>query len=65
VLEHEGGYFTLYGHNDSTLRGVGEWVAAGQPLAQAGASGGHAQPGVYFEVRKGKEPLNPRIWLSR
>lgn len=65
VLEHEGGYFTLYGHNDSTLKGVGEWVAAGQPISQAGASGGHAQSGVYFEVRKGKEPVNPRTWLAR
>lgn len=65
VLEHEGGYFTLYGHNDSTLKGVGEWVAVGQPIAQAGASGGHTQSGVYFEVRKGKEPVNPRTWLAR
>ena len=64
VLEHDGGYYTLYGHNQTALKSVGEWVQAGEPLAEAGDTGGHRQSGVYFEIRKGADPINPTRWLK-
>lgn len=65
VLQHEKGYFTLYGHNSAVTKTAGEWVSAGDVIAQAGNTGGYEQTGLYFEVRKGAEPMDPKEWLSR
>lgn len=64
VLEHEGGYYSLYGHNQSVGVSVGDWVNAGDTIAAVGATGGHEKSGVYFELRKGTDPVNPRPWLK-
>ncbi|MCA1799191.1 MAG: peptidoglycan DD-metalloendopeptidase family protein [Xanthomonadaceae bacterium] len=63
VIEHGNDYFSLYGHNQALLREVGEWVGAGEPIAQVGDSGGQPQSALYFELRKGPTPLNPQQWL--
>lgn len=63
IVEHDGGYYTLYGHNESVFKGVGEWVQAGETLATVGSTGGHSRAGVYFEIRKGTEPINPKSWM--
>ncbi|MEO0997397.1 MAG: peptidoglycan DD-metalloendopeptidase family protein [Pseudomonadota bacterium] len=65
IIDHGDGYLSLYGHADSLLKDVGEWVAAGDVIATVGDSGGRAEPGLYLEIRRGKEPLNPRRWISR
>ncbi|MDB5987575.1 MAG: hypothetical protein JWR16_2628, partial [Nevskia sp.] len=65
VLEHERGLFTLYGHNSAVGKAVGDAVSAGDVIAAAGNTGGYEQPGLYFEVRKGPEPMDPREWLTR
>lgn len=64
VLDHGDGYFSLYGHNRAALRSVGDSVAAGDTIAEAGDTGGHDKTGVYFEIRKGRSPQNPSQWLS-
>jgi len=65
LLEHEGGYYTLYGHAQSTAAAVGDTVRPGQVIAAAGDTGGHERSGVYFELRKGTEPIDPSQWLIR
>ena len=65
VLQHEKGYFTLYGHNSAVTRSAGEWVGAGDVIAKAGNTGGYEQTGLYFEVRRGAEPMDPKDWLGR
>ncbi|TJY64815.1 hypothetical protein E4T66_00810 [Sinimarinibacterium sp. CAU 1509] len=65
LLEHEGSYYTLYGHAQSTAVAVGDAVSAGQVIAAAGNTGGHDRSGVYFELRKGTEPIDPSQWLVR
>ncbi len=65
VIDHGGGYMSLYGHNDELFRKVGETVAAGDAIGSVGDSGGHNQPALYFEVRRGRTPVNPEIWLQR
>lgn len=64
VLEHEGGYYSLYGHNQSVAVEVGDWVQPGDVIAAAGATGGHEKSGLYFELRKGTDPVNPRLWFK-
>lgn len=65
ILDHGDGYMTLYGHNQSLLKEVGDWVAAGEPLARVGDSGGQAHTGLYFAIRRNGKPQNPQPWLSR
>jgi septal ring factor EnvC (AmiA/AmiB activator) len=65
VLDHGGGYMSLYGHNEELFRKVGDAVAAGDVIGSVGDSGGHAQPALYFEVRRGRTPVDPQNWLSR
>jgi septal ring factor EnvC (AmiA/AmiB activator) len=65
VLDHGGGYMSLYGHNEELFRKVGDAVAAGDVIGSVGDSGGHAQPALYFEVRRGRAPVDPQLWLTR
>lgn len=64
LLEHDGGYFTLYGHCQTADVQVGDSVRAGQTIAAAGATGGYEQSGVYFEIRKGADAIDPDRWLA-
>lgn len=64
ILEHENNHFTLYGHLDNVATAAGESVGLGEVIGQVGDSGGHDRTGLYFEVRKGTEPLDPRGWLQ-
>jgi septal ring factor EnvC (AmiA/AmiB activator) len=65
VIDHGGGYMSLYGHNEEIFRKVGESVAAGDAIGSVGDSGGHNEPALYFEVRRGRQPVDPEIWLQR
>ena len=65
IVDHGEGYMTLYGYNETTLKNAGDWVAPGDVIATVGDSGGQAQPALYFEIRKGKLPVNPRRWVTR
>jgi septal ring factor EnvC (AmiA/AmiB activator) len=64
IVDHGEGYLSLYGHNDRLYKAVGEKVAAGDAIAAAGDSGGRARPELYFEIRKGGRPLDPRPWFK-
>jgi murein hydrolase activator len=64
IVDHGEGYLSLYGHNDRLYKAVGERVAAGDSIAAAGDSGGRDRPEVYFEIRKGGRPLDPRPWFK-
>ena len=65
IVDHGEGYMTLYGYNETTLKVAGDWVAPGDVIATVGESGGQPQPALYFELRKGTQPINPRGWFSR
>lgn len=65
IVDHGDGYMTLYGYNETTLKNAGDWVAPGDVIATVGDSGGQSQPALYFEIRKGKQPINPRRWVTR
>lgn len=64
ILDHGDGFLSLYGYNQSLLRGVGEWLSTGDVLALAGNSGGRSETGLYFEIRRQGEPVNPGRWCS-
>ena len=65
IIDHGDGFMTLYGYNETILKNTGDWVAPGDVIATVGDSGGQAQPALYFEIRQGKKPINPRRWVTR
>jgi len=65
IVDHGEGYMSLYGYNETILKNTGDWVAPGDVIATVGDSGGQPQAGLYFEVRKGTRPENPRRWVTR
>ncbi|WP_373002013.1 murein hydrolase activator EnvC family protein [Marinobacter sp.] len=64
IIDHGDGYMTLYGHSSSLFTSPGDWVAGGEPIAQAGRTGGTDSPALYFEVRHNGKPDNPGRWLA-
>ncbi len=64
IVDHGDGYLSLYGHNERLYKAAGEHVAAGETLAAAGDSGGSGRPELYFEIRKGGKPVDPRPWFK-
>ncbi|MDH4022206.1 MAG: peptidoglycan DD-metalloendopeptidase family protein [Gammaproteobacteria bacterium] len=64
VLDHGGGYLSLYGHNQDLTREVGDRLAVGDVLAHVGDTGGQSRSALYFEVRRNGRPLNPHQWVN-
>ncbi|MDZ7769594.1 MAG: peptidoglycan DD-metalloendopeptidase family protein [Woeseiaceae bacterium] len=65
IIDHGEGYMSLYGYNESILTNTGDWVAPGDVIATVGDSGGQSEAGLYFEIRSGAKPVNPRGWVTR
>lgn len=62
VIDHGKGYMSLYAHNQTLLKSVGDRVETGEPIALVGQSGGQNQPGLYFEIRHQGKAVNPKLW---
>ncbi len=64
VVDHGDGYMSLYGHNQTLLKNVGDRVEIGEPIALVGQSGGQNRAGLYFEIRHKGKPVNPKLWCK-
>jgi septal ring factor EnvC (AmiA/AmiB activator) len=65
IVDHGGGYMSLYGHNEALWKDSGDWVEPGETIAQVGDTGGRSRAGLYFEIRLNGEPVNPHPWIAR
>jgi murein hydrolase activator len=65
VIDHGGSYLSVYGYNEALLKDVGSSVRSGERIATTGNSGGRSETGLYFELRRQGEPLDPAPWLRR
>ena len=65
VIDHGKGDMSFYGYNQALLRNVGDRVKAGDPIALVGNSGGQSAAGLYFEIRRKGNAINPTPWLKR
>jgi septal ring factor EnvC (AmiA/AmiB activator) len=63
IIAHGGNYLTLYGHAEVLYKSVGDAVAPGDVIAGMGEAG--AAPRLYFEIREGRKPVDPKEWLRR
>ncbi|MBI4837601.1 MAG: peptidoglycan DD-metalloendopeptidase family protein [Nitrospirae bacterium] len=65
IINHGGGYHTLYAHLSEIFHKVGDTVKAQQTVGKVGESGLLNTPSLYFEIRYKGKPLNPAQWLKK
>jgi lipoprotein NlpD len=65
IVQHSGGYVTVYGHNRRNLVSEGSRVARGQQIAEIGTSGRATGPNLHFEVRYNNTAENPLAYLPQ
>ena len=54
----------LFDLTASSFDALLDGVAAGDTIAAAGDSGGSGRTELYFEIRKGGKPVDPRPWFK-
>ncbi len=63
ILQHDNQLFTVYGFNQRNLVNQGVFVSRGDRIALSGTPPAGGEPRLHFEVRSGKEPVNPQLYL--
>ncbi len=63
ILNHGSGYYTLYAHLSGINVSRGQEVASGQVIGSAGDTGSLKGTILNFEIRQGRQSLNPLDWL--
>lgn len=63
ILQHDNELFTVYGFNQKNLVNHGAFVSRGEKIALSGTPPSGGEPRLHFEVRRGKEPVNPQLYL--
>lgn len=63
IVDHGEGYLSLYSNNESLYKQAGDSVRAGDVIATIGNTGGHDEPGLYFELRRQGQPFDPMSWV--
>jgi septal ring factor EnvC (AmiA/AmiB activator) len=64
ILDHDGGYYSLYAHLDRANVGVGDSVERRQAIGTVGESGSLVGPQLHFEIRQGGRAVDPIGWLK-
>ncbi len=64
VINHGSGYSTIYSHCRSLLVATGDFVIAGEPIAEANQSTGSG-PSFHFEIRKDGKPVETLQYLCK
>lgn len=59
LVRHANGYMTAYAHMEKNLVRKGERIKRGQTIGTVGSTGHVNSPQLHFEIRKGKQALNP------
>ena len=63
LLRHDDGYVTAYAHAERLTVARGEHVGKGQVIGYAGATGDVSRPQLHFEIRHGRQPMDPKPLL--
>lgn len=63
IIKHSGGWISAYAHLDKTKVARGTKVNKGQLIATVGSTGNVKYPQLYFGLRKGREAVNPQLYL--
>jgi septal ring factor EnvC (AmiA/AmiB activator) len=63
ILDHGGGWFTLYTHLQSVILRKGEVLKAGERVGYVGETS--EGPRIGFEIRYQKQPQDPQRWFKK
>lgn len=64
IIDHGGGWATVYAHNASNRAREGRTVGRGEIIATVGTTGRTAGSNLHFEVRHNNIPRDPLLLLS-
>lgn len=68
IVDHNKGFFTIYGFIRQIQTGVGDKLQAGSVIGTAGTdtqqNSGTGKNAVYFEIRQGTTAVDPQQWLK-
>jgi len=64
IIGHGSHYFTIVAHLEERAKEKGEMVSGGEVVGLVGDLGWHVGPGIYFEIRRGGNHLDPETWLK-
>lgn len=65
LIKHDGGWITAYAHNDEILVERGQRIDRGQVIAKVGSTGNVTSPQLHFELRRGRNAVDPLVHLKR
>lgn len=63
IIDHGGGFFSLYAHTSRIGRRVGAQVARNESVASVGDVDSPRGPMLYFELRYQGKPVDPAPWF--
>ena len=63
VIDHGGGFSTLYGHMSRLRASEGDRVSQGDLIGDMGSTGNSTGPHLHFEIRENGAPIDPHRYL--
>ena len=63
IVDHGGGYFSLYAHASRITKKVGAEVARHETIATVGDVDSTKGTILYFEIRYQGKPVDPAGWV--
>lgn len=64
TLDHNNGFYTVYGHLSKTNVTRNQWVKKGDIIGEVGNTGRATGYHLHFELWKDKEPLDPMQYID-
>jgi lipoprotein NlpD len=64
IIKHNSTFLTAYAYANAIFVTNGEWVRAGQKIAEMGETNAHRVI-LHFEIRRDGEPVNPLYYLPK
>lgn len=65
LIDHGGGIYTCYAHCSKLLVSEGDYVKKGTQIAEMGSTGRSTGSHLHFEVREGKNRVNPFNYVTK
>lgn len=65
IVDHGDKFMSLYANNETLLKKLGDKVGANESIALVGKNGTMPISGLYFEIRRSGQPVDPSVWIKK